>query len=772
MARGRRTRAETRARYYIRQEAEKRGWNLEHVARGGHNLEENEIAAVFPDIGLGLDKPDFLMCLGGAPAVVVEAKNETGKLSQAIGEAVAYADRINAEGAHQVNVAVGAAGEQDAGFNVEARFLTSQGWVPLESYGHALTAFPSLVEVELALKAADGTTTVSVPAPSEFVDAAIELSNLLRAAKIEAPLRPKVMGAVVMAMYEGKIDVAEDKALDSVNALAEKGIRAAVGVTSATKDLLAETLRLTTADFDRLAPSIRRVVSILRRLNVRSVLQTDTDFLGTFYEAFLRYGYDNNALGIVFTPRHTTGLCVDLVGVKPKDKVIDVASGTGGFLVAAFDRMMARAPAAESVSHIKESTFGFEVNPTVWALAVLNMFFRGDGKAHLERGSCLTAQSRARVKREFTRAFLNPPFSQEDEPEIDFIDAAMDALEPDGMLAAIVYAGVFADDPHRGWRKNFLRRHTLVGMVSLPEDLFYPTAAPTSIIIARAHIPMKDTSRVLMTRIWNDGFEKLKSRRVERAGSQLPEIVELFRTFRDGGEVSSPLSTEIKGENLKDGAEWSPQQYLPQPAADATELLQAQEAVLRSLYQAVAQFPDLADEALGDFTESWSGLPDLPTGTSGPIKNYFAVFNGRSTGEKNYAEGSTPYISSGDSHNSIIRLVSDPLDESFAFGGISVTAFGAASLQPWPFVARGNGGSSVRVLEPRFNMSVRELLWFAAQINLQRWRFFYARMSIKGRLERLTVDAPPARLRDSERELATDLRNFQDGLNEMSRLAA
>jgi type I restriction enzyme M protein len=761
-----------RARYYIRQEAEKRGWNLEHVARGGHNLEENEIAAMFPDIGLGLDKPDFLMCLGGAPAVVVEAKNEAGKLAQAIGEAVAYANEINAAGAFQVNVAVGAAGEQDAGFNVEAQFLTSQGWVPLESYGHALTAFPSLAEVELALQAADGTTTVSVPAPSEFVDAAIELSNLLRAAKIEAPLRPKVMGAVVMAMYEGKIDVAEDKALASVNELAEWGIRAAVGVTSATKDLLVETLRLTTADFDRLAPSIRRVVSILRRLNVRSVLQTDADFLGTFYEAFLRYGYDNNALGIVFTPRHTTRLCVDLIGVTPKDKVIDVASGTGGFLVAAFDRMMARAPAAESVNRIKESIFGFEVNPTVWALAVLNMFFRGDGKAHLERGNCLTTQSRDQVKRKFTRAFLNPPFSQEDEPEIDFMDAAMDALEPEGMMAAIVYAGVFADDPHRRWRKNFLRRHTLVGMVSLPEDLFYPTAAPTSIIIARAHIPMKDTSCVLMTRIWNDGFEKLKSRRVERAGSQLPEIVELFHTFLDRGEVSSPLSTEIKGENLKEGAEWSPQQYLPQPAADTPELLQAQEAVLRSLYQAVAQFPDLADEALGDFTESWSGLPDLPTGTSGPIKNYFAVFNGRSTGEKNYAEGSTPYISSGDSHNSIIRLVRGPADESFILGGISVTAFGAAALQPWPFVARGNGGSSVRVLEPRFNMSVRELLWFAAQINLQRWRFFYARMSIKGRLERLTVDAPPARLRDSDRQLAADLRNFRDGLNEMSRLTA
>ncbi|MGA8362989.1 MAG: N-6 DNA methylase [Solirubrobacteraceae bacterium] len=772
MARGRRTRSEARARYYIRQEAEKRGWNLAHVARGGDTLEENEIVAMFPSIGLGQDKPDFLMCLGGAPAVVVEAKNEVGKLAKAIDEAVEYADQVNSGGAFRVNVAVGAAGEEDAGFNVTARFLSSRGWVPLESYGHALTAFPSRAEVELAIQAADGTTTVSIPAQSEFVDAAIELSNLLRAAKVEAPLRPKVVGAVVMAMYEGEFNVAEDKALVSVNQLSEEAIRSAIGMTPATKDLLIETLRLTTADFDRLAPSISRVVSILRRLNVRSVLQTDADFLGTFYEAFLRYGYDNNALGIVFTPRHITRLCVDLIGVTPRDKVIDVASGTGGFLVAAFDRMIKEAPATESVRQIKDSIFGFEINPTVWALSVLNMFFRGDGKSHMELGSCLTAQSKAQVARGFSRAFLNPPFSQEDEPEIDFIDAAIDALEPDGLLAAVVYAGVFADDQHRQWRESFLLRHSLVGMISLPEDLFYPTAAPTSIVIARAHVPTADTSRIFMARVWNDGFEKLKSRRVERAGSQLPRLVKRFAAFRSGKRAASPLSTEISGADLRGGAEWSPQQHLPQPRASSPELLQAQEAVLRSVYQAVAQFPDIADDAIDDFAENWSKLPDLPTETSGPLQEYFEISNGKSTGEKNYIDGSTPYISSGDARNSIVRLVTDPNGESFTAGGISVTAFGSASLQPWPFMGRGNGGSSVRVLEPRFNMSVRELLWFAAQVNLQRWRFFYARMSIRGRLVRLVVDAPPVRLSDGDRELATDLRKFRDDLNEMSRLVA
>src|SRR5262245_16474263 len=85
------TRSETRARYFIRAEAGRRGWNLDHPSRGGDFLEENEIVAHFKDIGLGQDKPDFLLTLSGQPAAVVEAKNSASKADEAIGEAIEYA---------------------------------------------------------------------------------------------------------------------------------------------------------------------------------------------------------------------------------------------------------------------------------------------------------------------------------------------------------------------------------------------------------------------------------------------------------------------------------------------------------------------------------------------------------------------------------------------------------------------------------------------------------------------------------------------------------
>ena len=434
-------RAESRARYFIREKALKRGWNVNHPSAGGSFLEENEIVGYFPNIGLGAERPDFLITLHGGPVAVIEAKNEAGKLDVSIKEACDYADQINKHGKYSVRIAIGAAGEEDKGFEVAVRFRTAAGkWRPLESRGAELTAIPSSHEIELALEADDGTTLVTIPDQSEFIDAAIELSGVLRMAKVEAPLRPKVIGALVTALYEGKVQIDPKKSLASVNDLLRKSIDKATDLQKKKRDTLIDALSLSGADFNRLAPFIGRIVTILHRLNVKAVLQTDTDFLGMFYEAFLRYGYDNNALGIVFTPRHITRYCVQLTGIEPTHKVIDIASGTGGFLVAAFDAMNQKSISAAQRESIRQSLAGFDTNPTIWALASLNMFFRGDGKSHIENSSCFDPANKKAVSKKFDRAYLNPPFSQDGEPESMFIDAAMEALKPGGLLAAVVLA--------------------------------------------------------------------------------------------------------------------------------------------------------------------------------------------------------------------------------------------------------------------------------------------------------------------------------------------
>lgn len=759
-------RAESRTRYFIRTQSEKRGWNVSHTSKGGDFIEEQEIINSFPDVGLGLSKPDFLVCFKGDPVMVIEAKNEAKKIDEAINQAIGYCETINGTNKYNVKIAVGVAGEEDNGFFVKVKYLQGSTWKELKSNGYEISTIPSKREVELAINANDGTTSVTVPSSSEFIEAAIELSKILRLAKIEAPLRPKVIGAIALAMYQGEIDITTGKELDSLNSLVHEAIYESVDLRDETKKRLEEALILTGGDFSRLSSKIQRIISILKRLNIRSVLQTDTDFLGLFYEAFLRYGYDNNALGIVFTPRHITRFCVDLIGARLADRVIDIASGTGGFLVAAFDEMMSKAKGPKAIKKIKDSLYGFDTNPTVWALATLNMFFRGDGKSHIENISCF--EKKEEIEGKFTRAFLNPPFSQDEEPERDFIDLALEALEPGGLLSVVVKAGIFADDDNKVWRQRLVQNHSVFAVISLPEDLFYPTAAPTSIFIAKAHIPQSETDKVFMGRIWNDGFEKLKGKRVECSGSQLTEVLESFNNFKNNIDFETELATTILGSQIIDGQEFSPQQWLPQPTITEQELKKQEQKLILSLFQAVSSIPELADEVLEDFPAHLNDGESIPYGTTGVLTDYFEVANGKSSGEKNYSEGNCPYISSGDTTNSIIRLVADDENEVFEEGAITITAFGQAYIQPWRFMARGNGGSSVRVLIPKYKMSFNELLWFATQINIQRWRFFYGRMAIKSRLERLEIDCPSAEINDSGNSVYERIDEFRNKLFELS----
>lgn len=760
MVRGKR--AESRCRYLVREIASQKGWDIRHPQKGGDFLEEQEIEDFFPDCGLAGAKPDFLVCKRNVPILVVEAKNDIKKINQALEEAIEYAEAINIKAKYEVKIAVGVAGEEDYGYLFKTAYWNGKKWKTLSAQGFELTSFPSVSEVEGALLTNNGTTEVTVPEISDYIDTAIELSSILRSAKIEPSLRPKVLGAVITALYWGEINLEKGKELDSINCLVASAIASTDHFEDTKKEQLIETLKLTIGDYNRLADKIGRIVYLLKKLNIKSILQTDTDFLGLLYEAFIRYGYDNNSLGIVFTPRHITKYCAELIDVTAKDKVIDIACGSGGFLVASFDRMISTAKKLGIPKEIvRESLYGFDTNPTVWSLAALNMFFRGDGKSHIENVSCFENSSKESVKNKFTKALLNPPFSQKEEPERDFISLAMDALQTMGLMAVVVKAGIFADDDNAQWRHSFLKKHSVLGMISLPGDLFYPTAVDTTIMIAQAHRPQQSSDKVFMAKIWNDGYKKLKGKRVETEGSQLREVLEAFQKFRNGKRIKSALATVVSAEKiLEQGAEFSPEQYLPQPVFPEAEQKKYCESITKAILTSTVCIEDIADEVLLDFP-AFGTLPELPYGKEKKLEDFFVVYSGKSSGESNYSVGSCPYISSGDPQNSIIRLVSDVEGEVFVNGGITVTCFGQASVQPWRFMARGNGGSAVRVLIPRYHMTYSELEWFAAQINMQKWRFFYGRMAILKRLKQLKLRAPKNRLVDGVKTIA-------DKINEIS----
>jgi type I restriction enzyme M protein len=188
---------------------------------------------------------------------------------------------------------------------------------------------------------------------------------------------------------------------------------------------------------------------------------------------------------------------------------------------------------------------------------------------------------------------------------------------------------------------------------------------------------------------------------------------------------------------------------------------------VRQISLGVVNYPEVTDELIENYEELLaSGETEGRPESRARLVEWFQVSNGRSTGAKNYPGGAIPYVSSGDAFNSIVDFV-EPLDrEVYDTPCVSVTAFGQAYIQPWRFCARGNGGSAVRILKPKFAMTLSELMWFVGQVNSQRWRFHYGRMATTDRLKGLIVNPPPADL-PAVSGLVNRLRVFRSNLNQL-----
>ena len=736
-------RAEARARYYVREESKRLGWDTQHPSKRGQFLEEQETVDYFTELKdcLGLKKPDFLVVRDNLPHMVIETKSSFAQIDEAIADATGYANKISKR--HDVRLAVGVAGTPDTAIQVRAVYK-KRTWRPLESHGYQLTQIPTPDEAQTAIENDDGTTDVRLPDFKEFFEAAIAVSRFLRSAKIEEAIRPKVVGAIILALYKGDFSLAPDVVINHINANVAAAIRACKDVSAERRQFLIDTLHLSTEA--RAVPRyIHQIILQLERLNIRSIMRSGVDFIGQFYEAFLRYGADSKKLGIVFTPRHVTKYCADLVDTQLGHKVYDPACGTGGFLVAAFDNMLAQATTRRAIKHAKESLYGYDSNSTVWALAILNMIFRGDGKSNIELvNSCF--DNDAVVDGRFDRALLNPPFSQENEPETKFIDHALRALKPGGECAAVLPTGVLAGDEYKAWRKQLVANHGVLAAIGMPVDLFYPVGAPTSLIVIRAHSP--DTKQgTLLAKIHNDGFTISKKKRVPVPGSQFDEVLDLLRKFRRGEfkQTVPGLACAVERKQIVSGEEICAEQWLPQENTERKEVNDLIDHSFRQIYLSTVHYPSAVDVLYADFERELSAIENT---TSRPTKgtklvDVFEIQMGKSTGLSNYPAGTMPYISSGDTYNSIVGTIQPDPAEIIDTPVIPVTGFGQATIQPWRFCARGNGGSAVRILYPRFPMTLDELLWYACQINRQRWRFHYGRMAIITRLANLHVEPYP-----------------------------
>jgi len=242
----------------------------------------------------------------------------------------------------------------------------------------------------------------------------------------------------------------------------------------------------------------------------REDLTGDNDVLGKFYGEFIKYtGGDGSGLGIVLTPHHVANLMCDLVDIKVDDILYDPCTGTGGFLIAGMHKMFNMATTDEQIENIrKHQLLGVELQPTLFSMAAANMLLNGDGKANLTLSSCFAVEV-AKTYDYPTKCIMNPPYAQKEKglAELDFIIHGCNTVKKGALVAAIVPKSVFIDKKNKRLKEKLMENNTVKAVISMPDQLFTPTATNTAIIVIEAGTPHNMTIDTFLYDFSDDGYK-------------------------------------------------------------------------------------------------------------------------------------------------------------------------------------------------------------------------------------------------------------------------
>ncbi|MFF1572503.1 N-6 DNA methylase [Leifsonia sp. NPDC058292] len=264
------------------------------------------------------------------------------------------------------------------------------------------------------------------------------------------------------------------------------------------------------------------LVALLRafdklRLDEESV---SGDMLGSAYEYLLREFAEASGkkAGEFFTPRHVVHLIVKLLAPKPGESVADPACGSGGMLV----ETVAAVDAAGGDSRTLR-LYGQEINLTTSAIAKMNLYLHGVEDFTIVRGDTFREPKLldGDSLRLFDMVIANPPFSLKNwgaeswagdrygraigevppgtNADFAWIQHMVASMKPDtGRVGVVMPHGVlFRGGKEARIREELVREDLLEAVIGLPNNLFYSTTIPVSVLIFRRRKPVDRVRRVL-----------------------------------------------------------------------------------------------------------------------------------------------------------------------------------------------------------------------------------------------------------------------------------
>ena len=267
------------------------------------------------------------------------------------------------------------------------------------------------------------------------------------------------------------------------------------------------------------------------------------DIMGEMYSEFLKYALgDGKEIGIVLTPPYVTKLMAEILEVTEENRVMDLATGSAGFLISSMELMIAGAEskygkdttrAKAKIREIKaERLLGVELNAEMYTLAATNMILRGDGSSNIQKGNTFKTPEELYTNFRANRILLNPPFSY-DENGMPFIAFGLDKMQKGG-LGAIIIQDSAGSGKAVETNKKILKSHSLIASIKMPIDLFEPMATvPTSIYIFEAGKSHDFSRTVKFIDFRNDGYKRTQ-RKIQEVDRPTERYSGLLQVYKNG----------------------------------------------------------------------------------------------------------------------------------------------------------------------------------------------------------------------------------------------
>jgi len=549
--------SEVHAYDFIKTNLKALGWDVRNPERvdSGQVWTQNECLSN-PEIKhcLGLQKPENIVKVTEKILWVIEAKRSHSQVDQALSEAEDYAKQFETSDRYEAKLVSGVAGNEIDSFLVKSRFFDGTQFRPITMNGIDVTGLLSPSQTETIIHS--NNPDIADPKIDEklFLSRAEHINEILHLGAVNPHQRAGVMAALLLSMLSSTPPNIEER--DPSTLIGDIDARVKSILTQQGKSEFYDYVKINLPSIPDNHIKLRRAlvdtIQELNNLNIRSAMNSGADWLGAFYEVFLKYANWAQDLGIVLTPRHVTRFVADVMDVQTHDIVYDPTCGTGGFLVAAFDYVKQHSDSTQLLKFKQNSVFGIEQDAGVAALAVVNMIFRGDGKNNIQEGNCFSRflaphtvgrTLTARYAKDpsdsppVTKVMMNPPFAlkRSDEKEYKFIDQALRQMQHSGLLFSVLpYSVMVKPGAYKDWRRHsLLEKNTLLSVVTFPIDLFYPVGVATVGVFVRKGTPHPPKQNVLWIRAINDGLLKSKGRRLPnpKAPNDLAKAHDVLKAF-------------------------------------------------------------------------------------------------------------------------------------------------------------------------------------------------------------------------------------------------